>query len=141
MWISHAVLGFLGLIFGVSIASASFALAVKLGIVPVMAEKSLTARHIITYENAIILGGICGNILSVFLDIHLPIGHLFLGLYGLGAGIFVGCMAVALAEILNAFTILFRRLNLKTGLAWVVGSIAFGKMSGCLYYFIKGFDG
>lgn len=140
MWISHVMLGFFGLVFGMSVASASFALAVKLGIVPTMAEKSLTARHIITYENTIILGGICGNILSVFLGIRLPLGHVFLGLYGLGAGIFVGCMAIALAEILNAFTILFRRLNLKMGLAWVVGSIAFGKMSGCLYYFVKGFD-
>lgn len=140
MWINHVVLGFFGFAFGISVSSASFALAVKLGIIPEMADKSKTAKHIITYENATILGGIFGNIMSVFLNICFPAGHLFLGLYGLGAGIFVGCMAVALAEIINAFTILYRRLNLKIGLAWVLGAMALGKMSGCLYYFAKGFS-
>lgn len=137
MWMNHMLLGSVGLIFGLSIAAGSFALAVKLGIVPVMAEKSTTAKHIMTYENAIILGGICGNILSVFLDIRLPLGHAFLALYGLCAGIFVGCMAVALAEIINAFPILYRRIKLKTGLQWAVGAAALGKMSGALYYFIN----
>ncbi len=140
MWINHVWLGFLGLVFGLSVASGSFALAVKLGIIPQMAEKSKTAKHIMTYENAIILGGVCGNILSVFPDIHFPAGHLFLGLFGLGAGIFVGCMAVALAEIINAYPIVYRRLHLKMGLQWLVVSIALGKMCGCLYYFMKGFQ-
>ncbi len=139
MWINHVVLGFLGLAFGLSVASASFALAVKLGIVPAMAEKSLTAKHIITYENAIILGGLCGNIVSVFSGIRLPLGHIFFVLYGLSAGIYVGCMAVALAEILNAFTILYRRLKLKTGLQWIMGALALGKMSGALFYFLTGY--
>ena len=136
MWISHVFLGFVGLVFGLSVATGSFALAVKLGIVPEMAEKSKTARHIMAYENAIILGGIFGNAISVFLSLRLPFGRVFLGLYGLCAGIFVGCMAVALAEIINAFPILYRRMKLKVGLPWVVGAVAFGKMSGCLYYFI-----
>ncbi len=136
MWIEHVLLGFLGLVFGISVASGSFALAVKLGIVPTMAQKSTTAKHIMTYENAIILGGICGNILSVFTSIKLPLGHIFLAVYGLGAGIFVGCMAVALAEIINVFPILYRRTKLKTGLPWVIGMVALGKMSGALYYFI-----
>ena len=50
MWINHVWLGFLGLVFGLSVASGSFALAVKLGIIPQMAEKSKTAKHIMTYE-------------------------------------------------------------------------------------------
>lgn len=140
MWINHVWLGFLGLVFGLSVASGSFALAVKLGIVPQMAKKSKTAKHIMTYENATILGGICGNIISVFPDIRFPAGHLFLGLFGLGSGIFVGCMAVALAEIINAYPIIYRRLHLKMGLQWLVVAIALGKMCGCLYYFLKGFQ-
>ncbi len=140
MWINHALLGLLGLIFGLSVASGSFAFAVKLGIIPQMAGKSKTAGHVLTYENATILGGICGNILSVFEDIRFPAGHLFLGAYGICSGIFVGCLAVALAEIINAYPILYRRLKLKIGLEWMIGAVAVGKMSGCLYYFLTGFQ-
>lgn len=140
MWINHVFLGMLGFIFGVSLASGSFAIAVKLGIIPQMASKSGTAKRIITYENATILGGMAGNFLAVFPDIRLPLGHVFLGLYGLSAGVFIGCMAVALAEIIDAFPIMFRRFRLKTGLAWVLTAVAFGKMSGCLFYFLRGFD-
>lgn len=138
MWINHVFLGFLGLVFGVSIASATFALAVKLGIIPEMADKSRTARHIMIYENVTILGGIVGNMISVFLNIRLPLGPAFLVLYGTGAGVYVGCLAVALAEIINVFPILFRRLKIRTALNWVICSVALGKLSGCLYYFIKG---
>lgn len=140
MWINHILVGFLGLVFGLSVASGSFALAVKLGIIPQMAGKSKTAKHIIAYENATILGGICGNLLSVFDGIRFPAGHLFLGAYGICSGIFVGCMAVALAEIINAYPILYRRMHLKIGLEWMVGTIAIGKMSGCLYYFLTEFQ-
>lgn len=140
MWINHVLLGFLGLVFGLSVASGSFAFAVKLGIIPQMARKSKTARHVITYENATILGGICGNILSVFDGLRFPAGHLFLGAYGICSGIFVGCLAVALAEVINAYPIMYRRMHLKMGLEWMVGAIAFGKMAGCLHYFLTGFQ-
>lgn len=140
MWINHVMLGFIGLACGLSVASGSFAIAVKLGIIPQMANKSRTAKRILTYENATILGGIAGNILSVFSQIRFPAGHVFLALFGLSAGIFVGCMAVALAEIINAYPILYRRMKLKIGLEWMLATIALGKMSGCLFYFLRGFD-
>lgn len=141
MWINHVILGFLGLACGLSVAAGSFAIAVKLGIIPQMAEKSGTAKRIITYENATILGGITGNLLSVFPDIRLPASHFVLGMFGISAGIFIGCMAVALAEIINAFPIMYRRIRLKMGLEWVLGAIAVGKMSGCLFYFMRGYAG
>lgn len=139
MWINHVFMGFLGLAFGLSVASGSFAIAVKLGIIPQMASKSGTAKRIITYENATILGGIAGNIISVFTQIRFPAGHVFLALFGISAGIFVGCMAVALAEIINAYPILYRRVKLKMGLEWMVATIAVGKMCGCLFYFMNGY--
>ncbi len=140
MWIEHIFLGFLGLACGLSVATGSFAFAVKLGIIPQMANKSGTANRIMTYENAVILGGVTGNIFSVFNGIRLPAGHLLSGLFGLSAGIFVGCMAVALAEIIDAYPIMFRRIKLKIGMEWILGVIALGKMSGCLFYFMRGFD-
>ena len=139
MLIEHILLGFIGLACGLSVASGSFAIAVKLGIIPEMASKSKTANRIITYENATILGGITGNILAVFPQIRFPAGHIFLALFGIGAGIFIGCMAVALAEIINAYPIMYRRMKLKIGMEWVLATIAIGKMSGCLFYFIKGY--
>lgn len=75
--------------------------------------------------------------MSVFLQIRLPLGPLLLCAYGLSAGIFVGSIAVALAEILNTFPIVFRRTGIKTGLFWVMLSMALGKLCGSLYYFIN----
>ena len=80
------------------------------------------------------------------------IKHLFLGFIGLasgvgvaagtfafiiviGAGIFVGCIAVALAEILNTFPIIFRRFQIKEGLSWIMLFMAFGKCAGAFWYF------
>ncbi len=140
MWTKHVFLAFIGLACGLSVASGSFAIAVKLGIIPEMATKSGTAKRIITYENATILGGITGNVLSVFSQIRIPAGHIVLALFGLSAGIFIGCMAVALAEIINAYPIMYRRLKLKMGLEWMLAVIAVGKMCGCLFYFMRGFD-
>lgn len=87
------------------------------------------------FENAIIAGGILGNLISVFLEIRIPFGVLFLCAYGISAGIFVGCIAVALAEILNTFPIMFRRIGLKQGLPCVMVVMALGKTLGALYYF------
>ena len=104
-------------------------------------EKCNRAANTLYFEQAIILGGILGNIVSVFLQMHIPLGqvsgHIFRGLYGLSAGMFVGCIAVALAEILNTFPILFRRAKLKVGLQWVMWTMAVGKTCGALYYFVK----
>lgn len=92
------------------------------------------------FENAIILGGIVGNLYSVFLQFTLPFGSVILALFGISAGIFVGCISVALAEILNTFPIMFRRFKIKIGLAWVLYGMALGKAIGSAYYFINSFD-
>lgn len=103
-----------------------------------MIGKCNRAAETLHFENAIILGGTFGNIMSVFPMLRLPLGPLLVCAYGLSAGIFVGCIAVALAEILNTFPILFRRMNLKTGLSWVMVFMALGKTAGSLYYFLQG---
>lgn len=87
------------------------------------------------YENAVLLGGVIGNILSVFLDLHIPLGRPLLIIFGFCAGIFVGSVAVALAEILQALPILFRRVKVKEGLPWLMVFMALGKMVGGFLYF------
>lgn len=104
-----------------------------------MIGKCNRAAETMHFENAVILGGILGNIASVFSNIRLPFGPLFLCAYGLSAGIFVGCIAVALAEILNTFPIMFRRSGLKEGLSWVMIMMALGKCAGSFFFFLNGY--
>lgn len=137
MWIEHIFLGFVGLTAGAAVAAGTFAFLIMLNILPRIIGKSHTGKEIYCYENAVMLGGTCGSILSVFLNIRIPFGSLFLCIYGIGAGFFVGCLAVALAEILRTFPIMFRRLRIKTGLCLIMVSMALGKMGGSLFFFLK----
>jgi stage V sporulation protein AB len=125
----------IGLAAGFAVSAGTFAFLIVIGVVPRMIGKCNRAAEVLHFENAIILGGITGNILSVFTELRIPIGTWFLCAYGLSAGIFVGCIAVALAEILNTFPIMFRRSGLKVGLFWVMTFMALGKMAGAFYYF------
>lgn len=136
MLIRHIFLGFLGIASGFVVSAGTFAFLIVIGVVPRMIGKCNRAAGTIHFENAIILGGILGNIASIFLQLRLPFGPLFLCAYGLSAGIFVGCIAVALAEILNTFPIVFRRIGLKQGLAFMMLAMALGKMAGSFYYFL-----
>lgn len=137
MWIEHVFLGFIGLASGLAVAGGTFALLVSLKIIPRLIGKSHLASKVLLVENLIALGGICGTIFAVFPMIRFPIGHWFLALYGFCGGIQVGCLLMALAEIVNVFPTIFRRMNLKLGLSWVIMSLAAGKVVGALFYFYK----
>lgn len=139
MLIRHVFLGFVGLAAGFGVSAGTFAFLIIIGVIPRMIGKCNRASETLHFENAVILGGIFGNLASVFLDLRFPFGPLLLCVYGLSAGIFVGCMAVALAEILNTFPIVFRRLGLKVGLFWAIIAMAAGKLFGSLYYFLGKF--
>lgn len=87
MLIREIILAVIGLLCGAATAAGSFALITSLGVVPRMAGKSSTAVHVIAYENAIILGGIAGNILSIFAGLKILIGTGLLIVFGAAAGI------------------------------------------------------
>ena len=135
MWIRHLFLGFIGLAAGGAVAAGTFAFIIVIGVVPRMIAKCNLAKHTVLFENMIVFGGIVGNLISVFTGLPLPLGRGLLMLFGLSAGIFVGCIAVALAEILNTFPILFRRFRIKEGLPWIMLFMALGKSVGSMYYF------
>lgn len=136
MWIRHLFLGFIGLAAGGAVAAGTFAFIIVIGVVPRMIAKCNLAKHTVLFENMIVFGGIAGNLISVFTGLPLPLGRCLLILFGLSAGIFVGCIAVALAEILNTFPILFRRFRIKEGLPWIMLFMALGKSVGSMYYFL-----
>lgn len=136
MLVRHIFLGLCGLASGFTVASGTFAFLIIIGVIPRLVGKCNRAAEILHFENAVIGGGIFGTIMSLFPEISLPLGPLFLCVYGMAAGIFVGCLAVALAEILNIFPITFRRIGLKEGLSCVVIAMAIGKCVGALFYFV-----
>lgn len=137
MLIKQAVLCFIGLCSGATVAAGIFAFITMLGIIPRLAARTNTADHIICYENAIILGGSLGNIWILFgLPAHLSV--ILVLVFGFFSGIFVGCLYMALAETLRVLPIMVNRIQLKEGFPLVVAAIALGKMTGTLFqYFFK----
>jgi stage V sporulation protein AB len=149
------ILPVMGAVWGIATSAGVFALLIKLGVVPRMIAVCHLAKHVLACENAIMLGTIAGCVFSLgapgsslwdffgenagYLAQMAPamtVSGILLAALGLGAGIFVGCQAMALAEILNMFPILFRRLKLQMGLAAMVTALALGKLAGSLWYFI-----
>jgi len=69
------------------------------------------------------------------------LGKTLLTIFGMSAGIFVGCLAVALAEILDTFPIFLRRTNLEERYGEIfLFVMAMGKMIGSLFFFLTGYD-
>ena len=124
-----AIIGFAG---GVSVAAGTFALITALGIIPRLASRIGVAEHVYKLESAIVLGGTIGSLLSVY---HFPmrIGDVGIIIFGLFAGIFVGCLSMALAEAIRVFPILCQRINLNYGIYLLIFMMAAGKALGTLY--------
>lgn len=139
MWVNHVILALMGLFAGFAVSAGTFAFLIAIGVIPRLIGKSNTARAVFSYETMILLGGVVGNIISTYSDMFMPAGRILLILFGFCAGIFVGCIAVSLAEIINTFPIVFRRYKLSIGLAWALAFMAFGKMAGALFYFWTGY--
>ena len=87
--IQYSVLILIGLASGFAVASGIFAFITMLGIIPRLAARTKTANHVVWYETMIIAGGALGNIWIVF-EIPMPLTSIFLAVYGLFAGVYVG---------------------------------------------------
>lgn len=139
MVLKYLALILIGIGSGTVISGAVFAFIAIIGVVPRLAYKTGTERYIKTYENAIIFGGIAGAS-TIFINFYIPIGTLAVILFSTGIGIFYGCLAVSLAEILNVIPILTRRTRLQKGIKYFIIFLALGKcMGSLLYYFVPGF--
>lgn len=135
----YCILAVIGFSSGTLIAGGVFAIIVTLGIVPRLAQRTGTIQYIPLYEDAIVIGGIFGTS-TMLIDYYLPIGRILVGFLGFCLGVFVGCLAVALAEILNVMPIFMRRSRITKGIPVIVCGLALGKVLGSLLYFlIKGF--
>ena len=132
MLIKSLLLVLIGLAAGGSIAGGVFAFIIMIGVLPRLAGRTHTGWAYWQYENAVIVGGLIGNLATIF-SLKLPIGYVGMGLFGLFAGMYVGCFAMALAEVLNVFPVFSRRIHLKEGMPYMVVAMALGKSLGAIY--------
>lgn len=136
IWWKEFLMAVTGLCSGLAVAGGLFALIIALGLVAEFADRTHTARYILWYEDAVALGGILGNLMSIY-AFPLPFGKTGAGIFGIFSGIFVGAWAMALTEIINILPIFARRLDVRRGMELVILSMAAGRTAGALifYYF------
>ena len=116
-------LALIGISAGMVVAGGVFSFIVELGVISDFADRTHTAKHSLFYEDMVSAGAVLGNLFQIF-EVHLPGRSIFLGIFGLFGGIFVGCWAMALAEILNVFPIFMRRARIVRYLAVFVLMLA-----------------
>ena len=146
-------IGLLGGAFGMMVSGGVFTALLALGLVPRFAGKTHTANRILTYESSVVYGCILGGVLSVHPIPELLQGYIwnlsffqnpgwrvsayvFLSLCGFFAGCFVGCVALAIAEMLDSIPIFARRIRFRKGLGIAVLAVAIGKTMGSILYFV-----
>ena len=124
-------------------AGGVFTVLLAVGLIPRFAGKTHTGKKVLIYENMVILGTMAGNILSVF-NWNSQFEELVTGqfgipqqIWGVFAGIFVGSLAMAIAEMLDSIPIFARRIGFRHGLGIAVIAMALGKMAGSLFYFYQ----
>lgn len=157
---SKVFLAFYGLSAGLLVSAGIFTVLLAVGLTPRFVGTTHTAKKILLYEECITAGAVIGTLFSAIpgmmhagewvrrfmarnpdsriamaLDIG---GEVFLGIAGLFMGMFVGCLALAIAEMLNSIPIFARRTSFRHGLGIAVLAVALGKLAGSLYYFWQG---
>lgn len=138
MLLKKLLLALIGLCAGGIVAGGVYAFLAIIGVFVRIMGKTGTGRQCQLFETVIILGGVFGNLIDIY-EFPIYMGHLagsaFLGLMGLAVGIFVGCLAMSLAETLKALPTISRRIHLAVGLQYLIFAVAAGKMVGSLLFF------
>lgn len=133
-----------------------FTVLAAVGLVPRFAGRTHTASKILIYEEMVVYGAIAGCVLSVYPEYcqvgawwlqRFPqfglaetiIGFVVQVVVGASSGMFVGCLALAIAEMLESIPIFTRRVSFRHGLGWMVLCVAAGKLVGALVYFLSDF--
>lgn len=147
------LLALLGLSFGVFTAGGVFTTVIVVALVPRFAARFHTAYKIFLYEEWIVAGAIAGGIFGVYSHLWPVVlwearsaparwsGIAGVTIFGFFTGMFVGCLALAIEEMLGGIPVFARRVHLRRGLGVIVLTIAVAKLSGSLYYFAFGLFG
>jgi len=144
----------LGGSFGLLSAAGVFTVLTAVGLVPRFAGKTHTAKKVFLYEEMVIFGTLIGCFASVFseysqiaamLQTYFPkqimlwngLGIVIQIIFGLFSGMFIGCLALAIAEMLDSIPIFARRISFRHGIGLVILGVAIGKLCGSVFYFVK----
>ena len=151
-------LAILGASFGFIVSGGVFTVLISVGLIPRFAGKMHVAKHIFVLEEMVVFGTLFGDFVSVFGDwanlgkwvvshqifgvgnttgIWRMTGYAILLVFGIFSGIFVGCLALAIAEMLNTIPIFSRRIDFRHGLGFAILAVALGKLTGSLIYFTQ----
>lgn len=142
MLVSNIVLAIVGLSAGILVAGGLFSFIVGLGVISDFADRTHTGKHILLYEDSVALGGMIGNLVWIY-DLAIPlsvasvIGKFAAAVFGVLSGIFVGCWAMALAEMLDVFPIFIRRFKVIKYVPYMILAVAAGKFVGALVFFVN----
>ena len=156
MFLETIILWIIGISSGLMVSAGVFTVLFVVGLVPRFAGRTETAWCEMFYEECLIAGGILADVVSVY-PIKVSIGQILsmcslaeglttkvittvlLILTGVFSGIFVGCLSIALSEVLDGIPIFARRIRFKKGLSIAVLAIALGKAVGSFIYFALSF--
>lgn len=133
MILRYIILVIIGISSGTLVAGGVAALLTSVGVVTRVAYHTGTSKKIVHYENCIIAGSIIGNAVVIYeprmnLQSVTPVVWIpLITLMGICMGIFVGCLAMSLAEALDVSSISFRRLEISHYLWMVILAVAIGK--------------
>ncbi len=129
MWIKNIGMALIGLSAGGAIAGAFVAFIASLGVYTRLDGWAKSGRKLLQTETLILLGTTVGNLITLY-QIPVPVGQVGLAVCGLFFGIFTGCLAAALADVVKLFPILSRRTGLRNGLPYVIAAVGIGKAVG-----------
>ena len=135
MILEQGILAFIGVAAGFLVAAGVYAFAVMIGVVTRIVARTKTVKHLSIIEDSIVVGGGLGNVVSIYQP-ELPVGVWLLALYGVFSGIHAGCLALALAEVVNAIPVFVHRIRLRIGLVYIVVAFALGKAFGALWQMV-----
>lgn len=145
--------------FGSLSSAGVFTVLASIGLVPRFAGRFHISKYVFVLEEMVVLGTIVGCVFSVF-GRYMQIGswmreHAVFGnstqavwsviaaiiiiMFGAFAGMFIGCLALAIAEMLDSIPIFTRRIGFRHGLGIVILAMAAGKLIGSLLYFAQSF--
>lgn len=152
-----------GLSAGLLVSAGIFTVLLAVGLAPRFVGATHTAKKIFLYEGCIMAGAVLGTFFSVIpalfhtgewlrrqvqffseaagsllLSAADIFGEVFLAAAGLFMGMFVGCLALAIAEMLDSIPIFARRISYRHGLGIAILAVALGKLAGSLFYFWQG---
>lgn len=157
MFLKQFFLAVIGASGGLIVSAGVFTVLISVGLIPRFAGKMHVAQKVFVLEEMVIFGTLTGSFFSVFgewgmvgrfVRTHAVFGAATEGVwnftgtfiqivFGIFAGIFVGCLALAIAEMLNTIPVFARRVGFRHGLGIAILAVALGKLLGSLIYFTQ----